>query len=677
MDLQFTQKLSVFIHITFIYKVLRSTMKFKLTSKLLIPLAGMVILGLAVSIVIAYVSAKNGLEQAVTEQLVQVSTSSESKISQWLSRNEIDIDTWSKMDVVVNSLGDSDPDKSRVSASSRMKNYIDQYKIFDGMRLANDQGLVIASSHEKNINTVNVATREYFIAAMKGESFISEPLLSSTSGKPIVVIASPVRSGDSIKGVLYAVIDLGGFTNAHLDTIKVGKTGYIYMTNHKGLVLAYPPDDKAIMKLDVSGFEFGKKMSEMKNGVLAYTFEGVSKITAFNEVGKTGWIVVATAPSDEVFAEAYVIRRLLIITGVIVTAVLCLGIVFLVSVFVIKPLNQVILGLKDIAQGDGDLTKQLVINSQDELGELANWFNTFLGNMQHIIADISSNSHTVDTSSGKLLEIATTLAASAEESSNRARTVAAASEEMGANMNAIAQTMETTMQNTSMVAAAAEEMTSTINEIAKNSEDARSISAKAVAQAATASKKMTDLGVAAQSIGAVTETINDISEQTNLLALNATIEAARAGEAGKGFAVVANEIKDLARQTAAATADIKKKITGVQGTTKETAAEIGSISAIINDINDIIASIATAIEEQSAATSEIARNVNESSQGIEQVNQNIAEGVGVIGEINRDISSVNTSSDEISNGSQNVATNAEELKAMAARLNDIVGKFKF
>lgn len=652
-------------------------MKFKLTSKLLIPLASMVILGLAVSIVIAYVSAKNGLEKAVTEQLVQVSKSSESKISQWLSRNEIAIDTWSKMDVVVNSLGDSDPDKSRGSASLRMKNYIDQYKIFDGMRLANDQGLVIASSHEKNINTVNVAAREYFIAAMKGESFISEPLLSSTSGKPIVVIASPVRSGDSIKGVLYAVIDLGGFTDAHLDTIKVGKTGYVYMTNHKALVLAYPPDDKAIMKLELGGFEFGKKMVEMKNGVLAYTFEGVPKITAFNEVGKTGWIVVATAPADEVFAEAYGIRRLLMITGAIVTALLCLGIVFLVSVFVIKPLNQVILGLKDIAQGDGDLTKQLAINSQDELGELANWFNTFLRNMQHIIADIASNSHTVDTSSGKLLDIATTLAASAEESSNRARTVAAASEEMGANMNAIAQTMETTMQNTSMVAAAAEEMTSTINEIAKNSEEARSISAKAVEQAATASKKMTDLGAAAQSIGAVTETINDISEQTNLLALNATIEAARAGEAGKGFAVVANEIKDLARQTAAATADIKKKITGVQGTTKETAAEIGSISAIINDINDIIASIATAIEEQSAATSEIARNVNESSQGIEQVNQNIAEGVGVIGEINRDISSVNTSSDEISNGSQNVATNAEELKAMAARLNDIVGKFKF
>ncbi|MCP4718095.1 MAG: methyl-accepting chemotaxis protein, partial [Desulfobacteraceae bacterium] len=523
-------------------------MKFKLTSKLLIPLASLVILGLGISITIAYISARNGLGKAVTEQLVQVSASSESKVSQWLFRNKIAIDTWSRMDVVVNSLGDLDAEKSRADASLRMKQYIDKYKIFSGMRLTNDQGLVIASSHAKNINKVNVASRGYFKASMKGEPFISEPLLSKTSGKPIVVISSPVRSESSVKGVLYAVIDLGGFTQAHLDTIQVGKTGYVYMTDGKGLALAYPPDNKAIMKLDVGEFEFGKKMLGMKNGVLPYEHQGVSQITSFNEVAQTGWIIVATAPENEIFAEAYGIRRLLMITGALVTAVLCGGIIFLVSVFVIKPLNQVVLGLKDIAQGDGDLTKQLEISSDDELGELSKWFNTFLGNLQQIIADIASNSSTVDTSSGKLLDIATTLATSAEDSSNRARTVAAASEEMGANMNSIAQTMETTMNNTSMVAAAAEEMTATINEIAKNSEKARSISAQAVDQASTASTKMTDLGTAAKSIGAVTETINDISEQTNLLALNATIEAARAGEAGKGFAVVANEIKDLANQ---------------------------------------------------------------------------------------------------------------------------------
>ncbi len=652
-------------------------MKFKLTSKLLIPLASLVILGLGIAIIMAYVSARNGLEKTITAQLVQISAATESKVSQWMRRNAIAIDTWSRMDVMANALESDDTKAAGTTASAHMKHYIDTHKVFSGMRLTNDQGLVIASSHAKNINKVNVAKREYFQTSMKGTPFISNALLSSTSGKPILVISSPVKKAGKVLGVLYAVIDLGGFTATQLDTIKVGETGYVYMMNKKGAILAYPPDAKQIMKLDLSTFEFGKTMLEMKNGVYSYVYNGVAKITAFNEVGRTGWIVVASAPEQEVFAEAGKIRNLLVVIGLIVTAVLCCGIVFLVRIFVIKPVNKVVSGLKDIAQGEGDLTKQLDIHTQDELGELASWFNTFLGNLQKMVGDIASNSSHVGESSGKLLGIAKNLAGGAEESSNRASAVATASEEMGANMNAISETMGSTMDNTAMVAAATEEMTATINEIAANSEKAREISSKAVGQATTVSEKMSDLGSAAQSIGAVTETINDISEQTNLLALNATIEAARAGEAGKGFAVVANEIKDLATQTAAATADIKTKITGVQDTTATTTEEIKSISSIINDINDIISTIAAAIQEQSAATSEIANNVSQTSQGIEQVTESIAQGVGVIGEINQDISSVNTSAGEISSDSQKVAFNAEELQNMAAQLNSIVGQFKY
>jgi methyl-accepting chemotaxis protein len=127
--------------------------------------------------------------------------------------------------------------------------------------------------------------------------------------------------------------------------------------------------------------------------------------------------------------------------------------------------------------------------------------------------------------------------------------------------------------------------------------------------ATNASSNINQLGEAANTIGKVIETNTDISEQVNLLALNTTIEAARAGEAGKGFAVVANEIKELAKQTANATQEIKEKIGGIQGTTSTTVRQITEITQVITIVNDVVTNIATAVEEQSAATLEIADNV--------------------------------------------------------------------
>jgi methyl-accepting chemotaxis protein len=373
------------------------------------------------------------------------------------------------------------------------------------------------------------------------------------------------------------------------------------------------------------------------------------------------------------FRKAMTILTVFIIAGVAVSILLAT----LISLSITRPLNAAVNSLKDIAEGEGDLTRKLPAAGQDEVGELARWFNTFLGKLQGIIREVSDNASVVDLASGRLLGIASDLSRSATTTSGKAGSVASSAGAMSASMDRVASTMEETTSNTSMVAAAVEEMAATINEIAQNSEKARSISESAVHQAAAASVKMADLGKAANAISAVTETITDISEQTNLLALNATIEAARAGEAGKGFAVVANEIKELARQTAAATAEIKGKIDGVQGTTAETITEIESIASIINQINEIIATIATAIEEQSVATNEISNSVTQASEGIGEVNHNIADSTTVISQISREIADVNVSAGEISTNSKNIEVNANELKQLAGQLNTLIGRFKF
>ena len=219
-------------------------------------------------------------------------------------------------------------------------------------------------------------------------------------------------------------------------------------------------------------------------------------------------------------------------------------------------------------------------------------------------------------------------------------------------------------------------MTATIGEIAGNSEKARRITQQATDQAKRITEQINQLSESAREIGKVTEAINGISSQTNLLALNATIEAARAGAAGKGFAVVATEIKALAQQTAAATEDIKNRITGVQNSTSSGIAEIEKISQVIYEVSDIVSLIAAAIEEQAVSTKDIARNIAEASIGVTDANERIAQSSEVSKEIAKDISTVDHAATEIVDGSGRARSSAEELSRVSAALMLTVERFK-
>ena len=370
------------------------------------------------------------------------------------------------------------------------------------------------------------------------------------------------------------------------------------------------------------------------------------------------------------------IVAILVCLGFIGVITLCAAIYISLSRIVSRPIKNTIEIVKDIAQGEGDLTKRLDIKSEDEVGELSKWFNVFMEKLQGIVNAIAENANLLGSSSEKLSGLSGEMSEGAGSMSGKSNTAASAAEKMSVNMNSVASNMEEAAENVNMVANAAEEMTATINEIAQNSEKASSITGGAVVQTQSASSKVDELGSAANEIGKVVETITEISEQVNLLALNATIEAARAGEAGKGFAVVANEIKDLAKQTAEATQEIKGKIGAIQGATEATVTEIDQISKIINDVNEIVSSIATAVEEQSTTTRDIAGNVAQAARGIQTMNENVASSSAAADEIANDINGVSQSADEMSRSSGQVAMSAEELDGLAKKLNEMVGKFR-
>ena len=187
---------------------------------------------------------------------------------------------------------------------------------------------------------------------------------------------------------------------------------------------------------------------------------------------------------------------------------------------------------------------------------------------------------------------------------------------------------------------------------------------------------MKDLGESANDIGKVTETITSISDQTNLLALNATIEAARAGAAGKGFAVVASEIKDLAKQTAEATEDIRIKIDRIQASTKNSITDINKITEIVQQVNDYVTTIVAAVEEQAITTKDITDNIGHASVAVQDATERSSQNSTVSQEIAREIAEVSSSASAISEASTQVSTSAESLSKLSEQLTDIVSKFK-
>jgi methyl-accepting chemotaxis protein len=205
------------------------------------------------------------------------------------------------------------------------------------------------------------------------------------------------------------------------------------------------------------------------------------------------------------------------------------------------------------------------------------------------------------------------------------------------------------------VAAATGEMTSSVEEIGRQVVESRKIAQVAVQHAKTTDARITALSRAADRIGEVVKLITGIAEQTNLLALNATIEAARAGDAGRGFAVVAQEVKALAAQTAKATEEIGKQISGMQTATQESVEAIKEIGAVILQISEVSGMIAVAVEEQGSATRQIAQNVQMASDGAARVG-------GAIADVHQGAADTGSASGQVLASAQSLSSQASQLK---------------
>lgn len=341
-----------------------------------------------------------------------------------------------------------------------------------------------------------------------------------------------------------------------------------------------------------------------------------------------------------------------------------------------RPIDDISKTLKEIAEGDGDLTHRLNENRRDEIGDMARYFNRFVSKLQSILGEVIDSTTTVASAATELSAVSSDIARSTEAVSNDTYAAVTITDNATNNINSISITANDMSQSASSVANAIEAVNVSLNEITQKCQTELKIATEASHYARQGKDSIDTLGAAAQSIGKIVEVINGIADKTNLLALNATIEAASAGDAGRGFAVVANEVKGLSRQTANAIQEIENEITQMQNKTKSAIETIIEIARVIEEVNHLSDSIVSSVEEQSQTINAIVSNIKSVQVGTEEVAMNVSESAQGVSEVAHTIEGVNRTMATTSSGIVQVQSSADELARMSEGLKSKVSQFK-
>ena len=406
----------------------------------------------------------------------------------------------------------------------------------------------------------------------------------------------------------------------------------------------YEAIDKALAKFTAG--EKAEGMDVILNRGFQLEDSLISKIGELQTIcieGQKQKIAESKATQD---AQLKRIQLNLLLIGVTAT-IIAIALALNVTHSIVAPVELAMHALEATAKGD--LTANIPITGDDELGRLSSALNQACSSLRSTLMDIVDGINTVASASAELSAVSQQVEVNSEGTTRQAQSVSKVSADVNTSIQSVAE--------------ASEKNAESMRDIASNLAESVKIASDAVHTAQQTNQTIADLGTSSAEIGEVIKVIQSIAQQTNLLALNATIEAARAGEAGRGFAVVANEVKELAKSTSTATEDIARKIEAIQSNTANAVAAISTVGSIIQKISTLQQSIALAIEQQTMTTNEISRSIQSAAEGSLQIDQSTT----VVAQ-----AAMNTT-----DGANQTKIAANELAELSARLNQLISRFQF
>ena len=456
----------------------------------------------------------------------------------------------------------------------------------------------------------------YKDAKTKNNLIITEPYADSATGEILISVATPINQAGSFVGSIFFDLSLASLSEL-VNSVKLFEAGYLFVVSEQGIVIAHPQ-----AKYNGKNMKTFLPNSSIKTGSIEkVVIDDTELDLRFVKVPDQNWFIGVLLNEKIAYQSVYSMRNNAIIYGLIALVISILSLLYLMKQLLI-PLDDLNDAIKDVASGNGDLTKRLSTNTDKEFAELASGFNTFTKNLQEQVKQLKS--------SGKdILEGTEITEQGAAKSSDAMSTQLQEIELLATAMHQMATTASDVASNAQGAASAAQEAedsTQTGSDIVNKTTTAINDLSERIEQAVSDVEILED---ATHSIETILQVINDIADQTNLLALNAAIEAARAGEQGRGFAVVADEVRTLASRTQESTTEIRAMIDKLQqGATtvsqamknsqsaasntveqaEQTGAALDSIYDAIKRINDMNIQIASAAEEQSSVAEEINAN---------------------------------------------------------------------
>ncbi|MDN4491973.1 methyl-accepting chemotaxis protein [Ureibacillus aquaedulcis] len=568
---------------------------------------------------------------------------------------------------------------------SDLADYLSVYDAASGIYFTDGEYTII-EPHFEGINELDIKTRPWYTNAIQNpDKFVwSPPYLDSVTGQYAITGSMAVKDGNEIMGVLGVDILLDQLTEM-LASTQLGYEGYPVILDNEGAAIVHP--SKTGENLSSEEFVQAIQADAKSKNNLEATINEQQSVVVYNKVPDLNWTVAAVYYANNLNDLANSIQQVIIYIAIAILVVTFI-VLFLFITNVLKPINKLGTLMEEVSQGD--LSVNIEVTSQDEIGKLTQHFNSMIENMKNIITVVQSSSNNVEERSHHLSALAEETSASSVEVSNAVNDIAIGATASSENADMVT---ETTGQlgdkiNDMMV------QTNSLHEITEEADQLNLLGhdkmKNLLGSFDHSKQELTNMAQAVKgletkvgAIDTVMSSISEISAQTNLLALNASIEAARAGEHGKGFAVVAEEVRKLAEQSAKATEQVKKTILELQSESQQVANQMTEMQKTFQNQGVVVEDTSSLFKNLSALLDNMEgtfRNVISQIEGIviykDQVVQTIEEMSLTAQSTAAACEEVSASSDEQLTAIQSVAEASEQLNNLSTELATAISKFK-